>query len=148
MIIKLEVAKVIRYSFVLFWESGNIFQSTSSFVTQHYVRIFKHCLFFFSQKCHKVSIFPSQLLQVKSSDEAKVLCMTTIGNIRLRNKDFENVKVKKEIKENSITHRHKHRHRHIFKVYTHAGMHTATYARTHACMYTVHTHAFTHTTCY
>ncbi|XP_076444578.1 26S proteasome non-ATPase regulatory subunit 13-like [Babylonia areolata] len=30
--------------------------------------------------------------KVKSSDEAKVLCMTTIGNIRLRNKDFENVK--------------------------------------------------------
>nr|KAG5694100.1 hypothetical protein BaRGS_033719 [Batillaria attramentaria] len=30
--------------------------------------------------------------KVKSSDEAKILCLTTIGNIRLRNKDFENVK--------------------------------------------------------
>ncbi|KAL8586610.1 26S proteasome non-ATPase regulatory subunit 13 [Nucella lapillus] len=30
--------------------------------------------------------------KVKASDEAKILCMTTIGNIRLRNKDFENVK--------------------------------------------------------
>ncbi|KAK7107988.1 26S proteasome non-ATPase regulatory subunit 13-like [Littorina saxatilis] len=30
--------------------------------------------------------------KVKSSDEAKILCMTTIGNIRLKNKDFENVK--------------------------------------------------------
>ncbi|PVD29250.1 hypothetical protein C0Q70_11847 [Pomacea canaliculata] len=30
--------------------------------------------------------------KVKSSDEAKVLCMTTIGNIRLRNKDFDGTK--------------------------------------------------------
>eukprot|EP00745_Piridium_sociabile_P039572 TRINITY_DN74224_c0_g2_i2.p1 TRINITY_DN74224_c0_g2~~TRINITY_DN74224_c0_g2_i2.p1 ORF type:complete len:379 (+),score=112.84 TRINITY_DN74224_c0_g2_i2:60-1196(+) len=30
--------------------------------------------------------------KVKASNEAKILCMTTIGNIRLKNKDFENVK--------------------------------------------------------
>ena len=35
--------------------------------------------------------------QVKSSDEAKILCMTTIGNILLKNKDFENVKVCKTV---------------------------------------------------
>lgn len=30
--------------------------------------------------------------KIKASDEAKILCMTTIGNIRLKNKDFDNVK--------------------------------------------------------
>lgn len=40
-----------------------------------------------------VLIYP-ECLQVKANEEAKILCMTTIGTIKLRGKDIEGTKVR------------------------------------------------------
>jgi hypothetical protein len=56
-----------------------------------YVKKKKNC--FFVDPKQAAEFMEKIKEKVKASDESRVLCMTTIGNIKLKSKDFDSVKV-------------------------------------------------------